>query len=76
MEERIVIFRDLHAKEIDTYVKTNAPKEEITKAFAYMCDMRRQELYNDWCDFDIIQNYIEEKGYSFYDFDIDEKYYW
>lgn len=76
MEERIIILRDLYGKEIDIYIKTNAPKEEIQKALSHRCDMREQMLYDDVCDFEIIQNYLQEKGYSFYDFDIEEKYYW
>lgn len=76
MKERIIIFRDINAKGEEIVVNTNAPREEIEKAISFMNNARGDEAYDYLCDFEIIQNYLEEQGYSFYDFDIEEKYYW
>ena len=76
MGERIIIFRDINAKEEEIVINTNASKEEIEKAISFMNNVRGDEAYDYLCDFEIIQGYLEEKGYSFYDLNIKEKYYW
>ena len=76
MEERTILFKDYNGKEEVICISTNAPKEEIKKALQFKNEVVCTEEFMHLCDFEIIQNYLEEKGYIFYAFDTDEIYYW
>lgn len=76
MEERIILFKDYIGKEEVIVINTNAPKEEIENAIIYKNTARNYRKFDTLCDWEIIQNYLEEKGYSFCDLNVDEIYYW
>ena len=76
MEERIIVFRDVNAKEEEICISTNAPREEIENALSYRNLVMEKGLLDYLCDFEIIQDYLEKRGYVFYDLNTREKYYW
>lgn len=76
MEERTILFKDYNAKEEVIFISTNAPQEEIKKALQFKNEVVCTEGFMHLCDFEIIQNYLEEKGYNFSTLDTSEIYYW
>lgn len=76
MKERIITFRDINAKEEEIVISTNAPVEEIKKALTFKEEARGKEEFDYLCDFEIIQEYLEKRNYTFYALDTREKYYW
>jgi hypothetical protein len=75
MEERIIILKDANTEDF-IIVNTNAPQEEIQKALIYMNETRAQGLFEYLCDFEIVQNYLEDRNYFFCESDTREEYYW
>lgn len=77
MEERVIKFKDEYGA---IYVKTNAPSYEIENAIAYREELIEQlieqDTYED-CSFNVIANYLIEKGYTFEEQEEDcEEYWW
>jgi len=61
MNDRIIVLRDWH--DGDIYVETNAPEEEIRNAIYYKDNVRENGNEENYTDFEIMQQYLEEKGY-------------
>ena len=76
MEERTILFKPYNGKEEIICVSTNAPKKEIKKALQFRNEVVCTDEFMHFCDFEIIQYYLEEKGYNFYALDTREVYYW
>ena len=72
-ELRTVILRDDEGQG-DLYVETNASKEIIQEALMYRDELRERNQIDTY-DFDIIQEYINKKGYIFKDVDKDKEVY-
>ena len=73
--KRLIVLKNFIGKNQDIIVQTNAPSEEIKKANDYKNYILENGLEKGLCDFEIIQNYLEEKGYCFFELNTDEKYY-
>ena len=57
------------------YVKTNATKEMVEKSIEFKNDVRLVELDNGNSDFEIMEKFLNEKGYIFSQIEM-EHYYW
>lgn len=60
---RTIIFRDDEGQG-DIYIQTTAPKEVIEEALMYRDELREKNQIDTY-EFDIIQEYINKKGYIF-----------
>lgn len=73
-ELRSIILRD-YEDQGDIYVQTNAPKKTIQEALMYRDELRERNQM-ETTDYEVIQEYINKKGYVFKDDETVEVYIW
>ena len=73
-KEKMIVLRDYNEPHVLLYVSTNAPKEEIENAIIHRNNELEKGNYGS-SDFEIIQDYLNDKGYYFFDVNLEE-YYW
>jgi len=64
MKKELILLVDLNNNNVD-YI-FNIKKEDLEKAIEFRNKMRDNPEYNNYCDFDLIQNYLER---NFIDYD-------
>ena len=64
MEKELILLVDSNDNNVD-YI-FNIKKEDLEKAIEFRNKMRNNPEYNNYCDFDLIQNYLER---NFVDYD-------
>lgn len=69
----IKLYND--SRENDVLVETNAPGTLIDEALEHRDYVLETEEY-PLSDFEIIQSFIEEKGFVFSEIEAEEEYYW
>lgn len=72
MNNRIVVFRDYGDR---AYIETDAPSEEIEDAIAYKDELLDSDVEID-SEFDVVQKYLQERGYYFEEVVEDVEEYW
>lgn len=64
MEKELILLIDLYDNNVD-YI-FNIKREDLEKAIEFRNEMRNNPEYNNYTDFDLIQNYLER---NFIDYD-------
>lgn len=70
---RTIMFYD--DEDYDVFAETNAPKEVIKEALKHRDEIRKQDDSDYESDFEIVQEYVNEKGYIFEEIGL-ETYNW